>query len=208
MLVLLISLFLIPYASSQLSFTSHQEFTGINPSPPHSLPPSPVLKTRPTTVYRPRSLEALHRTRLRSLYYAQSGLEQLIWDPVNIHGPDIEDLHTLEQLSRMSGNAYALPDHQNWYEIDHAWNSVRILSPFLLNSLPFFLCLRIFLYYRAFHLVGRLQMALGAISFYPLTIPPLCFPSKEQLFKVQLPSSINSMTTCRFGHSSLLQADY
>lgn len=121
---LLITLFLIPYASSQLSFTLHQDLTGI-PSQPHPLSPSPALKARPTTVYRPRSLEALHRTRLRSLYHAQSELEPLVWDPVDISGPDIEDLHTLTQLSRMSANAYALPSHDNWFEIDHAWNYVR-----------------------------------------------------------------------------------
>lgn len=122
---LLITLFLVPHALSQLSFTLRQELTGtaqFAPSPPLPLTPSPALKARPTTVYRPRSLEALHRTRLRSLYHAQSELEPLIWDPVDISGPDIEDLHTLTQLSRMSANAYALPDHENWYEIDHAWN--------------------------------------------------------------------------------------
>jgi lipase ATG15 len=129
---LLITLFLIPYASSQLSFTLHQEFTGgthqFTPSPPHRLSPSPVLKARPTTVYRPRSLEALHRIRLRSFHHAQSELEPLIWDPVDTSGPDIEDLHTLTQLSRMSANAYALPDRENWFEVDHVWNHVRFSS--------------------------------------------------------------------------------
>lgn len=126
----LITLSLISYASSQLSFTLHQELTPqVAPSPPLPLPPSPILKTRPTTVYRPRSLEALHRTRLRSLYHAQSELDPLIWDPVEISSPDIKDLHTLAQLSRMSANAYALPlDSKNWFEIDDAWDSVRSSS--------------------------------------------------------------------------------
>ena len=126
MFLVLITLSLISYASS-LSFTLYQELTPqVAPSPPLPLPPSPILKVRPTTVYRPRSLEALHRTRLRSLYHAQSELEPLIWDPVEISGPDIEDLHTLAQLSRMSANAYTLPlDGENWFEVDHAWNSVR-----------------------------------------------------------------------------------
>jgi lipase ATG15 len=143
---LLITLFLIPYASSQQLFTLHQELTPqVVPSPPHPLSPSPALKSRPTTVYRPRSLEALHRTRLRSLYHAQSELEPLFWDSVDISGPDIEDLHTLIQLSRMSANAYALPNHEQWFEIDPAWNSVRsptvcflCLAYWLLpQSLPF-----------------------------------------------------------------------
>ena len=130
MFLALITLSLICYASSQLPFTLHQELTPrvAVPSPLLPLPPSPILKARPTTVYRPRSLEALHRTRLRSLYHAQSELEPLIWDPVEISGPDIEDLHTLAQLSRMSANAYSLQvGSDNWFEIDHSWNSVRFL---------------------------------------------------------------------------------
>lgn len=126
MFLALITLSLVSYASSQLSFTFHQELTPqIAPSSPLPLPPSPVLKARPTSVFRPRSLEALHRTRLRSLYHAQSELEPLIWDPVEILGPDIEDLHTLAQLSRMSANAYSLPHGENWFEIDQSWDSVR-----------------------------------------------------------------------------------
>jgi lipase ATG15 len=127
MFLALITLSLISYTASQLSFTLHQELTPqVGPSPSLPLPPSPILKARPTAVYRPRSLEALHRTRLRSLYHAQSELESLIWDPVEISGPDIEDLHTLAQLSRMSANAYSLPlDGENWFEIDHSWNFVR-----------------------------------------------------------------------------------
>ncbi|KAF9479299.1 alpha/beta-hydrolase [Pholiota conissans] len=80
------------------------------------------LQTRPTTVYRPRSLEVLHRTRLRSLKHAESDAEPLLWDPVQVDGPDIGNLNTLVQLARMSANAYALPDQKNWYEVDAAWN--------------------------------------------------------------------------------------
>ncbi|KAF8809034.1 alpha/beta-hydrolase [Phlegmacium glaucopus] len=122
---LLITSFLLPYASSQVSLTFHQQHlelaSQLSPSPSHILLPSPVLKARPTIVYRPRSLDALRRTRLRSLYHAQSELEPLIWDPVNISGPDIEDLHTLAQLARMSANAYASPDRKSWFDIDDAW---------------------------------------------------------------------------------------
>lgn len=166
MLSLLITLIFLPYASSQLSSTlqQHIEFKGPSPSNP--------LKARPTTVYRPRSLEALHRTRLRSLYDAQSELEPLIWDPVTISGPDIEDLHTLTQLARMSGNAYALPGQKNWYDIDDAWNSVR---PLLFDFLLFCPSLST-LHYRVFHMVGRLRTDLGVMPFYPLTIPLLYSP--------------------------------
>ncbi|KAF4615243.1 hypothetical protein D9613_002632 [Agrocybe pediades] len=80
------------------------------------------INSRPTLLYRPRSLEVLHRNRLRSLRYAESDAEPVIWDPVEVEGPDVDDLHTLAQLARMAGNAYALPGHSNWYDVDPAWN--------------------------------------------------------------------------------------
>lgn len=95
------------------------------PSPYYPLPAtSVILRSRPTTVYRPRSLDVLHRTRLRSLHHSESGLEQLVWDMVTVEGPDVGDLHTLAQLARMSANAYALPGQKNWYEVAQAWNTV------------------------------------------------------------------------------------
>lgn len=90
------------------------------------LPPSVTLKAQPTVVYRPSSLNALHHARLRSLHEHQSEIVE--WDRFEILGPDVEDIHTLAQLARMAGNAYALPGHSNWYDIDHAWNRVSRLS--------------------------------------------------------------------------------
>ncbi|KAI0256662.1 hypothetical protein BJV78DRAFT_1166005 [Lactifluus subvellereus] len=69
--------------------------------------PSFTLKAAPTTIYRPRSLADSRRTE---------------WDPIELLGPDVEDRHTLSQLARISGNAYALPGQKNWYDIDSAWN--------------------------------------------------------------------------------------
>lgn len=82
-----------------------------------------AAQAKPTTVYRPRSLDAFHRARLRSLHYAQSELVE--WDAVDTLGPDVEHRHTLIQLARMAGNAYALPGSWNWYDVDDAWNTVR-----------------------------------------------------------------------------------
>ncbi|KAL1677418.1 Alpha/Beta hydrolase protein [Schizophyllum commune] len=64
---------------------------------------------------------SIRRARLRSLQHEQS--EPVQWTPMEVLGPDIEDRHTLAQLSRMSGNAYALPDQKNWYDLDAAWNT-------------------------------------------------------------------------------------
>ena len=91
-----------------------------------SLPDIPVpswtLKAVPTTVYRPRYLQDLHN---------------IPWDPIEVLGPDIEDKHTLSQLARISGNAYALPGQKNWYDIDSAWNIVGRCCPW---HLPTYSC--------------------------------------------------------------------
>jgi hypothetical protein len=83
--------------------------------PVTSLPDTPVpswtLKAVPTTIYRPRSIPDTHHT-------------VTPWDPIEVLGPDVEDRHTLSQLARISGNAYALPGQSNWYDIDSAWNIV------------------------------------------------------------------------------------
>lgn len=90
--------------------TTHASFHPI-PLLPDTLVPSYTLKAVPTTVYRRRSQEYLkHPT----------------WEPVEILGPDIQDKHTLSQLARISGNAYALPGQKNWYDVDSAWNVVSI----------------------------------------------------------------------------------
>jgi lipase ATG15 len=89
------------------------------------LSPSVTVKAKPTTVYRPRSVGALHRARLRSLHYQES--ERVEWDRIETLGPDVEDRHTLAQLARMSGNAYAIPGQKNWYDVDGAWNTVCLV---------------------------------------------------------------------------------
>ncbi|KAK1217417.1 hypothetical protein PQX77_019957 [Marasmius sp. AFHP31] len=88
------------------------------------LSPTATLKARPTTVRRIRSQPAtdvLRRFQERSIEHGES--EILEWDPVEVLGPDVEDRHTLAQLARMAGNAYALPGRKNWYDLDGAWNT-------------------------------------------------------------------------------------
>jgi lipase ATG15 len=94
---------------------------------PGATPATGSLKARPTTVYKPRSLDAFHRARWRSLNFDES--EHVEWDTQEVLGPDIEDRHTLAQLARMSANAYGeRRGNKNWYETDPAWNIVRDYS--------------------------------------------------------------------------------
>ena len=92
--------------------------------------PTYTLHAVPTTIYRPRSSEALLQARLRSLIHAQS--EAVEWDRVEVLGPDVEDRHTLVQLARMAANAYAKLGEKNWYDIDPAWNIVSSPYSFVL----------------------------------------------------------------------------
>ncbi|KAI0797643.1 Alpha/Beta hydrolase protein [Abortiporus biennis] len=93
-------------------------------SPSHSSIPI-TLKARPQTIWRPTSAFDYQKARLRSLREGES--ESIEWEQVEILGPDIEDKHTIGQLARMTGNAYALPGQKNWYDVDLGWN----------NSFPF-----------------------------------------------------------------------
>lgn len=93
----------------------------LNPSRTHY-----TLRARPTTVYRPVSNEIYQAARLRSLHYLES--QTIEWETADVLGPDIEDQHTLGQLARMTGNAYALPGQKNWYDLDEAWNTVSNTS--------------------------------------------------------------------------------
>lgn len=90
-------------------------------------PPAISLKARPITVYRPKSLDAHEHARLRSLLHAET--EPIEWEQVVVSAPDIEDRHTLSQLARMTANAYQLPGHKNWYDLDPSWN-VNTSFPF------------------------------------------------------------------------------
>lgn len=109
----------LPVADDQLPFTA--AYT------PSSEPLAISLKARPTTVYRPKSLDAHEHARLRSLLHAETG--PIEWEQMVVSGPDIEDRHTLSQLARMTANAYQLPGHNNWYDLDSSWN-VNTSFPF------------------------------------------------------------------------------
>lgn len=119
-------------AASTLDFFQHHELL---PSPEaqsvtasrlslSNIGPTLSLKAQPTVVYRPSSVEALHRARMRSMRYSES--ESVEWNPVEVLGPAVQDIHTLAQLARMSGNAYDLPGRKNWYDLDGSWNTVGI----------------------------------------------------------------------------------
>lgn len=157
------------------------------------VPPSLTVKSVPTSAYRPKSVDALLHARSQSLRHAQD--EKVDWDLVEVNGPDVQDRHTLVQLARMSGDAYALPGQKNWYDIDPAWNEVRDLHLFglhpskqsteILNS-----------YARASRLAGKTLLKDSAdTSSSPQTTLPSSCPSKEPLSKVPRRRRTSTTTT-------------
>ncbi|KAK7054675.1 hypothetical protein VNI00_003138 [Paramarasmius palmivorus] len=112
------------YKQTSLQFPYHHDIGRLPDESSTSLShlaATPTLKARPTTVYRPRSIDVVEQARQRSLLYEEN--EALEWNAVDVLGPDIEDRHTLVQLGRMAGNAYALPGRTNWYDLDEVWNT-------------------------------------------------------------------------------------
>lgn len=149
--------------------------------------PNMTLKAQATTVYRPRSLSDYHSARMRSARHGES--QRVDWDPVEVLGPNVQDIHTLSQLARMSANAYALPGQKNWYDLDVSWNTVNIPHSSyntVSDDRP-----------RAFRTDGRTpRMASEAMSSYHRITLLLCSLSKEQQFKAVRPRRINLMIIC------------
>lgn len=189
--------------SKQITFNAH---LGITPdgytrypddlrfvsSDEHLLVHSGVtLKSRPTIVYRPRSLQALHDARRQSLQYRESPAEPLEWDVNEVLGPDVEDRHTLAQLARMSGNAYALPGFPNWYEVDRAWNQVIILCVSIYRHV-----ISLFLT-RVSPLAGKMRPMVSEDMYSSLKIiQPSFFPLRARLSTGRLRGRIDSTTIC------------
>ncbi|EIW84948.1 alpha beta-hydrolase [Coniophora puteana RWD-64-598 SS2] len=82
---------------------------------------SASLKSVPTTVYRPRSFDAVENARKRSLYGQEC--ESVEWVQTEVSAPDVTDRYTLAQLGRMTANAYKLPADKKWYPLDPYWNT-------------------------------------------------------------------------------------
>lgn len=158
---------------------------------PRFITPTVTLKARPTTVYRPRSIQALHRARLRSLHHDET--EDIEWDQLTVLGPDLENKHTINQLARMAGDAYALPGQGNWYEVDSVWSRVRSAIPNTSRPPTH----RHPLNNRASHLAGRiLQMVFVATYSYLQTTPQSYYQSREPRSKAQHPRKTSSTITC------------
>lgn len=83
-----------------------------------------ALKTRRTSVHKPRSQDAFHRARLRSRRHDQT--EVLEWEDDEVLGPDVEDRETILQLAKMTNNAYVERGDATWYNLSDVWRNVRV----------------------------------------------------------------------------------
>lgn len=170
--------FVLPVAEDQLPLTAAY------PTTP-SEPPAISLKTRPVTVYRPKSLDAHEHARLRSLLHAET--EPIEWEQKVVSGPDIEDRHTLSQLARMTANAYQLPGHKNWYDLDPSWDVNTV------STSPYYLCSLFNNPSRAFH-SGGITTKTDSVAMFSLLETGLqsYSQSKEPRFRDLHQRKINS----------------
>jgi putative lipase involved disintegration of autophagic bodies len=81
------------------------------------------LRTRTQTVHQPRFVQDIYRARERSLKYQQS--EPIEWVKKEVLAPDVTDRITLQELAKMTANAYAKRGAPNWYNMTMRWNTVR-----------------------------------------------------------------------------------
>ncbi|KAI0833628.1 alpha/beta-hydrolase [Trametes gibbosa] len=95
-------------------------------------PSSYALQPRRVKAQRPRSLEAFHRARVRSMRFQQN--EAIDWDEIELDGPDVNSRETLLLLAKMTNNAYLEPGEAGWYELGGEWNVVSAAGTFLLNK--------------------------------------------------------------------------
>ncbi|KAG8719785.1 putative lipase atg15 [Ceratobasidium sp. 395] len=80
-----------------------------------------TLRTRAQTVYQPRFPSDIQRIRERSFRSQQS--ESIEWEKKEVFAPDVTDRLTLQEMAKMTGNAYARPGHSNWYNMSTRWNT-------------------------------------------------------------------------------------
>jgi lipase ATG15 len=80
------------------------------------------IRARPTIVSRPKSQSGFQAAR----WGKRDDEDELEWEQVEILGPDISDTHTLSQLARMTGDAYAKPGQKNWWDLDEHWDNSTI----------------------------------------------------------------------------------
>ncbi|KAI0792607.1 alpha/beta-hydrolase [Abortiporus biennis] len=92
-------------------------FSDIKPSSQFTTEPFPV-NTRTLRTYKARSQDAFFSARFRG-----GGQNTLRWDESETTGPDIEDRSTLQQLAKMSNNAYGNPGDADWYDLGPEFNT-------------------------------------------------------------------------------------
>jgi lipase ATG15 len=121
-LTLLSTVFYYNYAAS---IPTHISFTPIPDSDTQTVLSKPhVLRTRTQTVHQPRSIDDIYRVRERSLRLQES--EPIEWVTKKVLAPDVTDRETLQELAKMTANAYAKRGKPNWWEMSERWNTVSV----------------------------------------------------------------------------------
>lgn len=136
------------------------------------------IRTSRTSVHRPRSQDAFHAARVRSMRYGQN--MRVDWDEEEVNSPDVTDKDTLLTLAKMTFDAYIDPTDSTWYDLGGEWNAVRLFifhANIVNNIMKYHECI-----FRAIRSAGSLtKMAFEVTSLRTRTIVPSYCPSKGPL---------------------------
>ncbi|KAI0359725.1 alpha/beta-hydrolase [Trametes cingulata] len=83
-------------------------------------PSTYTLQRKRMKAHKPRSIDAFHRARRRSMRFLES--EAIDWNEIEVDGPDVESRETLLLLAKMTNNAYLEPGEDGWYDLGGHWN--------------------------------------------------------------------------------------
>ncbi|KZT11184.1 alpha/beta-hydrolase [Laetiporus sulphureus 93-53] len=99
-----------------LSDSGRVVFADIDPSRSSLLPGERTVNSRNVKAHRPASHESFSSARFNNS-------ASVLWDEVDIEGPDTQDRETLRALAKMTNNAYYEPIEKSWYDLGPDWDN-------------------------------------------------------------------------------------
>ncbi|KDQ59869.1 hypothetical protein JAAARDRAFT_175419 [Jaapia argillacea MUCL 33604] len=106
--------------------------------PPNFTQESLRISTRPLRAHRPVSQTTFHNARMSSMLRTGSDMqpERVLWEDIEVLGPEVGERETLSVLAKMTNNAYyesAEPIPKDWYDLGSDWNAVSQPGSFCLS---------------------------------------------------------------------------
>ncbi len=107
-------------------------FQDVHPIAALQSKPQYPIRVKPTRRSKPSSQATFHESRRMSM---RSMSRRVDWEDDEIPAPDVSSNETLGTLARMTFDAYIEPNDSEWYDLDGAFNAVRIIMIFFIAPL-------------------------------------------------------------------------